>query len=369
MQSGATTAADEVVLNAGDLDRVMPLHLVLDGQGRIVRAGPTLERLAVASGTRAALRGSGFFTRFDLLLPVGLRSVADLAAHAPIQVKLRLRGGPDVSLRGLAAPVAGGGLIVSLSFGIALVDAVRCFGLTKDDFAPTDLAIEMLYVIEAKTAVLEESRRLTDRLRVAAAAAERQAFTDALTGLANRRALDGVLDDVIANGRDFALMRIDLDFFKDVNDRLGHAAGDRVLEVVAGRLRRTVRASDTVARVGGDEFVVVLRDRTAPSDLDAVADRIIGRLSRPIRLADAACRVSASIGTTVATLYAAPEVDAMLRDADAALYLSKRAGRSRATRVTAEAMASGTFENVLGESPGEWDQGKGRLRPAISHKA
>ena len=77
----------------------------------------------------------------------------------------------------------------------------------------------------------------------------------------------------ISSGRSFALMRIDLDFFKEVNDRLGHAAGDRVLEVVAERLRRTVRASDAVARVGGDEFVLVLRDRMRPSDLDTLGRR------------------------------------------------------------------------------------------------
>jgi diguanylate cyclase (GGDEF)-like protein len=362
---GVVASPGGVTFGPGALDRLMPLHLLIAPNGQILNAGPTLLRLASGDGAIGPLAGQVFLDRFELLVPSGARSVADMAAEGSGQVKLRLRGGPDFALRGLAVPVAEGGLLINLSFGISLVDAVRRFGLTKDDFASTDLAIELLYVIEAKSAVLAESARLTDRLRAAGAAAEREAFTDALTGLANRRALDGVLDEVIAEGRDFSLMRIDLDYFKEVNDRLGHAAGDHVLAVVAGRLRRAVRASDIVARVGGDEFVVVLRDRLGADGLDAAASRIIARISRPIPFEGETCRVSASIGTTLSTLYAVPEVDVMLRDADAALYLSKREGRARATRVTAAALASGAFAGVLGGG----DTGEGQPRPAASHKA
>lgn len=366
---GASAPAAGVTLATSDLGRLMPFHLLVDSRGRILHAGPTVERLARASGVEGGLAGADFLARFDVLLPAGTVTVVQLAASVPVPVKLRLRGDDDVGLHGLAVPVAGGGFLLCLSLGIALVDAVRRFGLTKDDFAPTDLAIEMLYVIEAKSAVLEESRRLTDRLRAAGAAAERQAFTDALTGLANRRALDGVIDEAISSGRSFALMRIDLDFFKEVNDRLGHAAGDRVLEVVAERLRRTVRASDAVARVGGDEFVLVLRDRMRPSDLDTLGRRIIDRLSRPIPVGEREARISASIGTTLSTLYPDPDVDRMLRDADAALYLSKRRGRSQAIRVTAEALARGDFNDVLCDDPVARDQPVDRARPADSQRA
>ncbi|MFC6759321.1 GGDEF domain-containing protein [Sulfitobacter porphyrae] len=151
-------------------------------------------------------------------------------------------------------------MIVNLSFGISIVDGVRDYALSNADFAATDLAIEMLYLIEAKTAAMDESRRLNLRLQGAKIAAEQEADTDALTGLGNRRALNNVLTRMVAGRVPFAVMQIDLDYFKSVNDTLGHAAGDHVLQTVAQIMVEETRNKDTVARVGGDEFTVVLVD-------------------------------------------------------------------------------------------------------------
>lgn len=341
-------ATRAVSLDAAILDRLMPMHLILGEGGRILHAGPTLRRLVAG----APLSEAGFFDRFELLLPAGITTVAVLGSHAGSRLKLRMQHDPDIALRGIVVPVAAGAeVLLNLSFGISVIEAVRRYNLTNDDFAATDLATEMHYLIEAKSAVLGESRRLNDRLRTARAAAEEQAFTDALTGLANRRALDGVLDELISSGHRFALMRIDLDYFKAVNDRMGHAAGDHVLKAAAGILRDSLREGDTVARVGGDEFVILLRDLTEAQGIDAIAGRIIDRLSQPIGFEGAECGISGSIGTTLSTHYPAPEADRMLRDADAALYLSKQNGRSRATLVSPEMLAEGALDQVLDGGP------------------
>jgi diguanylate cyclase (GGDEF)-like protein len=134
---------------------------------------------------------------------------------------------------------------------------------------------------------------------------------------------------LLERGRPFGLMHLDLDHFKRVNDHLGHAAGDHVLTQVAQVLRREVRSDDMVARIGGDEFILIFEGVTDPDVLGRIADRVIARLMRPIPWGERFCRVSASIGIAVSDDAAAADVAALLERADGALYLSKRAGRAR----------------------------------------
>ncbi len=313
-------------------DHLMPLHLCVDRAGRILATGPTLARLLPQP-----VLGRPLFHVFDLRRPSGVADVAALMAHAGERLRLALKpehwqpGARPIPFRGMAIPFADrSGLVVNLSFGLGVVDAIRQFGLTDSDFAPTDLAVEMMYLVEAKTAAMDALRGFALRLQGDKQMAEAQAMTDTLTGLRNRRALAQALERLSRGAVPFGLMHIDLDFFKEVNDTLGHAAGDHVLRRVAELLMQETRAEDTVARVGGDEFVAVFPELVEPARLDAIAARIIEVLSRPIPFEDKTCRISASIGITSSTAYDRPDIARMEHDADEALYASKRGGRGRA---------------------------------------
>ena len=320
----------------------MPFHLSVDRSGRIVRAGPTFEKLRPGAGTA----GEPFFDLFDVKRPGRIERLEDLFDLDGAEIRLRLHGDPPADLKGVAVRINDGAhILMNLSFGISLIDAVRRYDLANSDFAPTDLAIEMLYLVEAKSAAMAESRRLNQRLNGARVAAEERALTDTLTGLKNRRALYHAVQRLIAQETPFALMLIDLDFFKTVNDTFGHAAGDHVLVQASRILTEEVRALDIVARTGGDEFVVLLREALRPNTLNAIGKRIISRLEEPIDYEGMRCRISGSIGVTLSSLYAAPGAERMLRDADGALYRSKRAGRARVTAVTRQDVESGAFDD------------------------
>ena len=317
---------DGAVLGTAALDALMPLHMTLDRDGRILSAGPTL--VALLPGL--TLCGQMFFDLFDIRRPDGIGAMADLRRRAGVKLVLGLRGQSAHGFAGIAVPAGGGGLLVNLSFGIGIIEAVRAHNLTDADFTATDLAMELLYLVEAKSAVMQELRALNLRLQGAKHAAETQALTDTLTGLSNRRALDSVLAEAVARRLPFGLMHIDLDYFKAVNDTLGHAAGDHVLREVARVLREETRRNDTVARVGGDEFVMVFPGMTQPPDLSRIAGRIVSRLTEPFLHEGRLCRISASIGIAISTAYESLTVEQILGDADSATYASKHAGRGRA---------------------------------------
>jgi len=154
---------------------------------------------------------------------------------------------------------------------------------------------------------------------------------DPLTGLANRNTFREVLAHAISrahrDGSRVALLFVDLDHFKSVNDTLGHEVGDRLLQAVAGRLKGAVRDSDTVARLGGDEFTVILEALDDPSAATRVAEKIRECLSRPIKLGEADACVTPSIGVAVYP-DSATDIDTLLRVADSAMYQVKNTGRN-----------------------------------------
>jgi diguanylate cyclase (GGDEF)-like protein len=306
------------------LDILCPLHLGVDRDGTITHLGPTLRRI---SG-ECRIIGTPFLEGFDLLRPRNVTRFADLLNGGAVPLRLVMRCRPQVTFKGLLAPHPDGAAI-NLSFGISVFDAVRDFHLSGSDFAATDLTMEMLYLVEAKSAAMTASRQLNQRLRGAKDAAEEQATSDTLTGFRNRRAMDALLDRLIAAGSEFALMHIDLDFFKAVNDTHGHAAGDFVLQQVARIMVDETRSDDTVARIGGDEFVLILNGLSDRVRLDRIAARIIERLEQPILFGDRECRISASAGTVLSRDYVRPDPAEMLADADLALYSSKNGGRAQ----------------------------------------
>jgi diguanylate cyclase (GGDEF)-like protein len=176
---------------------------------------------------------------------------------------------------------------------------------------------------------MEESRRLNHRLEGARQAAQEQALTDPLTGLRNRRAFDLALARLRETDQPCALLHLDLDHFKQVNDTQGHAAGDLVLRVVARRMLSVVRVDDIIARVGGDEFVLLLPGMTDEADLDPVARRLISVIEEPVSDGARCHRVSASIGGALGRMRTGDEAEALMAAADRALYAAKDAGRGR----------------------------------------
>lgn len=307
------------------LNQLSPMYLLLDSSGHVERVGGTLQKLRPDQ----PLQGRRFLELFQLTRPRSVSTMSDLTDRAGIALHLNFRDAPATGFKGVLVPLPGGqGAIVNLSFGISVLDAVQDYALTSADFPVTDLTIEMLYLVEAKSAAMEASRKLNMRLQGAMIAAEEQAFTDTLTGLKNRRAMDYVLDRLITGNGQFALMHLDLDFFKQVNDTHGHAAGDHILQHAARIMLDETRDTDTIARVGGDEFVLLLDDLTDHGRLNQIARNLIAAMENPVNYRGQICRISASIGTTVCRSRNRVAAPKLLHQADLALYAAKKAGRA-----------------------------------------
>lgn len=167
-------------------------------------------------------------------------------------------------------------------------------------------------------------RKLAETIR-------RLAFYDSLTGLPNRNLMYERLGTAIARARrnhgSFALMYIDVDGFKQVNDTLGHDAGDQLLRAVSARLKSSLRESDTVARVGGDEFVVIIENAVEPGTIARIADKLLAACIEPHVLGGSKVPVTLSIGVSFYPIHATT-VDALLKAADSAMYRAKAAGRN-----------------------------------------
>lgn len=156
------------------------------------------------------------------------------------------------------------------------------------------------------------------------------AYHDALTSLPNRRVLLERIREWSARGAGttLAVLYCDLDGFKPINDRLGHAVGDAVLIAVARRLRDAVRDEDVVARVGGDEFVVIVEDDLDETTAEALGERLVAAVRQPIAVGRGEVRLSLSVGILVAEMTPV-DPEGLLRAADGALYAAKRGGRDR----------------------------------------
>ncbi len=164
------------------------------------------------------------------------------------------------------------------------------------------------------------------------------AHHDALTGLPNRARLGEVLSQAVTNPHtEAALLFIDLDGFKPINDRYGHEVGDFALKEVASRLQQVIGASHFVGRLGGDEFVVLLNNITTEDGALMWANQIIDAISKPMRFNnDITCLLGASIGVACIPKHGRSNTD-ILSHADAAMYEAKRAGKNRAMMTSGQA--------------------------------
>jgi diguanylate cyclase (GGDEF)-like protein len=190
-------------------------------------------------------------------------------------------------------------------------------------YDPRELALRVRNALRVRLLY----RELTER----AEAHRVMALHDPLTGLPNRRLLLERLDNAIhlarRNDRHMAALYIDLDRFKEVNDRLGHAGGDTLLQHVAGRLAHCVRQTDTVGRLGGDEFLMVLTEVRMPGEAAIPAAKIVRALSEPFIIAGRQAEISASVGIAVYPEHGGTAAE-LLSVADAALYGMKVDGRN-----------------------------------------
>lgn len=305
---------------------LLPMSLHVGSGGELLSAGPTVRRL-IGAATR-------FDEAFGIDRPrnvvngfMGLR----MAIRRGDRLFLRLQHEPTTVLRGHGVMLGDGGALLNLGFGVGLSDAVRNFNLSDADFAPSDLAMELLFLHEANMAVQRELASFNRVMDEARRAAQLQAYTDPLTGLCNRRGLEEALSQALTNldRTPFVVGHLDLDYFKTVNDLLGHAAGDDVLKSVAHILRDELRASDTTARVGGDEFILLLNGQTDTASLQQIGRRIITKIENCLPKSACPATLSASIGFAVAYRNCGMNGDQLCAAADAALYQAKNSGRGR----------------------------------------
>ncbi len=235
-----------------------------------------------------------------------------------------LDGGPfDPSENPFYRVRATGDPVYEVQYGLANADGARV--IVSVNAAPLLDARGSFSGMVASFADVTERRTLQERLKY-------QAFHDALTGLANRSLLRDRLEHALARrgqgDMPIAVLFIDLDNFKYINDSLGHAAGDELLVEIALRLKITIRAGDTAARFGGDEFVVLLETVDSPHYAIQVADRLLEALRESFSLSGREVFTTPSIGIAFSTSQL-NDPDELMRHADAAMYEAKRRGKAR----------------------------------------
>lgn len=213
-------------------------------------------------------------------------------------------------------------VLTSAILGLRLVNSTRLVGLVG-------VAV-VLFSFAIRSALMQDAQERTlGQLQESRAELRRQALYDALTGLPNRRLLVDRLSQALArakrDGSRVALLYLDLDGFKPVNDMFGHAAGDRVLVEVARRLRSRVRESDTVARMGGDEFTLLMHHAAEEEHAEMVARTLLKSLNEPMEIQNRTVTITASIGIGLFPDDSA-DCDALLDHADCAMYAAKRRG-------------------------------------------
>ena len=316
---------DGVSIPLVSMDAMLPLHVQVDEQGVVTHVGPTFSKLLDTDN----VTGEQLFDLLTVKRPAGIGNVIKLLSHQGEPLSIQLKEMPGQNMKAVVAPLADGGFLMNLSLGAGVMDVVSGRNLKNKDFSPADPTMEMIYMIEVQSILYQQHKQQSHRLQGAKVHAEEQAFTDALTGLANRRALEKHLARLLrrSKGNGFALMQIDLDFFKAVNDTHGHAAGDFVLQETSRLLLNQMRATDMVSRIGGDEFVIVLSEYGDEATLGLVGERIIEVVRQPIQFGEIECKIGASIGATIVGRGSERTPEQILSDADRALYVSKEQGR------------------------------------------
>nr|WP_296076525.1 GGDEF domain-containing protein [uncultured Actinoplanes sp.] len=248
----------------------------------------------------------------SLLIAAGPRIQEIVAHHQEAPFGERRRKPYSLLPYGSMA-IAFGTLIIILPYGVN----ARLWGVVAG------LALICALVAARQLVAFHDNTALIGRLREHEARLRHQALFDGLTGLANRTHFHERAASVLAGDGPVALLLIDLDGFKAVNDTLGHAAGDALLVAVADRLRESVRGADLPARLGGDEFAVLLHGSL--DDAEQTARRILSGLRTPVPIGGLDVTANASIGVAAAS--PGSDVESLLHDADLAMYAAKSGGK------------------------------------------
>jgi two-component system cell cycle response regulator len=196
-----------------------------------------------------------------------------------------------------------------------------------------DFVTKPFDLVEVKTRIhnMLEVRLLYKQLEHYSRTLESLALHDALTGLPNRRLLMDRLSLALAHARrnkgTMAVMYLDLDEFKQINDTMGHDAGDTLLRMVAARLVAAVRQEDTVARLGGDEFVILLGELSHADSMTKLVSKVMQAMSQPYRIQGRTVTMTGSVGVSIYPTHG-EDVDTLMKSADLALYEAKRSGKN-----------------------------------------
>jgi diguanylate cyclase (GGDEF)-like protein/PAS domain S-box-containing protein len=295
-----------------------------------------------------------------------LRSIADAVLTADESGRVTFLNASAEALLGWRAEEARGRALTEV-----FVRAGEVAGAPAQDELQGELTLRTrdgrLCVVEASSAALHGARgavqasagrvltfRDVSARKAAQTEIETLAFRDALTGLANRSSFFDRLGLELAHARrrgdGLALYFLDLDGFKAVNDALGHAAGDRLLVLVAERLRESLRADDTIARLGGDEFTVVLPGVCKSAHARAVAEKLVARLAQPYPVEGVDVVAPPSLGIALVP-QDARDIDELVRAADRAMYAAKAQGGARcvgAWEIPADAQPHGRARSIRG---------------------
>lgn len=272
-------------------------------------------RVLRAAGSGKAPDAGGD-VHLDQALAAG-RAIVIGSAESPQQLQ-------ELHLLGL-----GGGVVLPLSLEPRRQLALRAW--SRQPLAPGESRLESLELLGSMSAGTWHNVLTVGKLEAWSERLEHDATHDMLTGLANRARLIARLDESLERlqnvGTPFSVLFLDLDGFKQVNDGLGHDAGDAVLQAVAKRLEGVVRGHDVLARIGGDEFVVVLNDIAAPEYARTVADRICAVVASEYSVGGA----TATLGVSVGIAHATPTttVEQLLSAADRVMYEAKKGGGGR----------------------------------------
>lgn len=317
-------------INRSALDVLFPMHVLLDRSGHIAHIGPTLKKIM-----QQDLLQTEFFDAFEIKKPRSVRGLEGLknASGRKLTISGRRADGETVEFRCLTAILgrADDELLIDFSFSADFVELVQRMDLNTSDFKPNDFSLDLLYTIETQRTLVEDSHKLTMALEYSKKEAEDAANIDVLTGISNRRALYRHLNtrlEETASEPSCALLHIDLDEFKSINDNFGHAAGDHVLKHAAAILKDLSKSSDFAARIGGDEFAMIVSNASSEAQIQKIANGIRSRILSPVEYEGHVFQVGVSIGVVRLDQHSDETPDQLFSCSDIALYEAKRTNQS-----------------------------------------